>query len=238
MELQLDNEKLLENNLNIEYNQNNFLNNILGRTINGAIDIGLRYILPDLIEEQVIDVKNNLIKFGLKDGIKKSVENALEIGKSVLGITTGNFTNISQVENALKSGEVINSISKLIDSVLNLSVKKGKINTNILGLIKDGKNTLIHNIEKNIKDTLKKQESIETSLENNINRWKKYYQKKDFDNMEKEFNKIEKEIKKILPVEEKIKEARKIEMLHNLIKNNNKDFNLNQEEIKLLKNLN
>lgn len=238
MELQLDNEKLLENNLNIEYNQNNFLNNILGRTINGAIDIGLRYILPDLIEEQVIDVKNNLIKFGLKDGIKKSVENALEIGKSVLGITTGNFTNISQVENALKSGEIINSISKLIDSVLNLSVKKGKINTNILGLIKDGKNTLIHNIEKNIKDTLKKQESIETSLENNINRWKKYYQKKDFDNMEKEFNKIEKEIKKILPVEEKIKEARKIEMLHNLIKNNNKDFNLNQEEIKLLKNLN
>lgn len=238
MELQLDNEKLLENNLNIEYNQNNFLNNILGRTINGAIDIGLRYILPDLIEEQVIDVKNNLIKFGLKDGIKKSVENALEIGKSILGITTGNFTNISQVENALKSGEIINSISKLIDNVLNLSVKKGKINTNILGLIKDGKNTLIHNIEKNIKDTLKKQESIETSLENNINRWKKYYQKKDFDNMEKEFNKIEKEIKKILPVEEKIKEARKIEMLHNLIKNNNKDFNLNQEEIKLLKNLN
>lgn len=238
MELQLDNEKLLENNLNIEYNQNNFLNNILGRTINGAIDIGLRYILPDLIEEQVIDVKNNLIKFGLKDGIKKSVENALEIGKSILGITTGNFTNISQVENALKSGEIINSISKLIDNVLNLSVKKGKINTNILVLIKDGKNTLIHNIEKNIKDTLKKQESIETSLENNINRWKKYYQKKDFDNMEKEFNKIEKEIKKILPVEEKIKEARKIEMLHNLIKNNNKDFNLNQEEIKLLKNLN
>lgn len=238
MELQLDNEKLLENNLNIEYNQNNFLNNILGRTINGAIDIGLRYILPDLIEEQVIDVKNNLIKFGLKDGIKKSVENALEIGKSVLGITTGNFTNISQVESAIKSGEIINSISKLIDNVLNLSVKKGKINTNILGLIKDGKNTLIHNIEKNIKDTLKKQESIETSLENNINRWKKYYQKKDFDNMEKEFNKIEKEIKKILPVEEKIKEARKIEMLHNLIKNNNKDFNLNQEEIKLLKNLN
>ncbi len=56
--------------------------------------------------------------------------------------------------------------------------------------------------------------------------------------MEKEFNKIEKEIKKILPVEEKIKEARKIEMIHNLIKNNNKDFNLNQEEIKLLKNLN
>ncbi len=238
MELQLDNEKLLENNLNIEYNQNNFLNNILGRTINGAIDIGLRYILPDLIEEQVIDVKNNLIKFGLKDGIKKSVENALEIGKSVLGITTGNFTNISQVENAIKSGEIINSISKLIDNVLNLSVKKGKINTNILSLIKDGKNTLIHNIEKNIKDTLKKQESIETSLENNINSWKKYYQKKDFDNMEKEFNKIEKEIKKILPVEEKIKEARKIEMIHNLIKNNNKDFNLNQEEIKLLKNLN
>lgn len=238
MELQLDNEKLLENNLNIEYNQNNFLNNILGRTINGAIDIGLRYILPDLIEEQVIDVKNNLIKFGLKDGIKKSVENALEIGKSVLGITTGNFTNISQVESAIKSGEIINSISKLIDNVLNLSVKKGKINTNILSLIKDGKNTLIHNIEKNIKDTLKKQESIETSLENNINSWKKYYQKKDFDNMEKEFNKIEKEIKKILPVEEKIKEARKIEMLHNLIKNNNKDFNLNQEEIKLLKNLN
>lgn len=238
MELQLDDKKLLENNLNIEYNQDIFLNNIFGKTINGAIDIGLRYILPDLIEEQVIDVKNNLIKFGLKDGIKKSVENALEIGKSVLGITTGNFKNISQVEKAMKSGEIINSISKLIDNVLNLAVKKGKINTNISGLIKDGKNTLIHNIEKNIEDTLNKQASIETSLENNINSWKKYYEKKDFDNMEKEFNKIEKEIKKILPVEVRLKKARKIEMIHNLIKNNNKNFNLNQEEIKLLKNLN
>ena len=51
--MELNNE--INNNINVE--KNNFLNSVLGKTINTAIDIGLRAILPDLIENQVIDIK-------------------------------------------------------------------------------------------------------------------------------------------------------------------------------------
>ena len=55
--------------------------------------------------------------------------------------------------------------------------------------------------------------------------------------MEKEYNKIEKQLKNIAPIEKTIKDARTIEILHNLIKNNGQDFNLTQEQIELTKKL-
>lgn len=60
-------------NLNIEKNINReeFLNSTLWKTINNGIDIGLRYALPDLVEDEIIDLKNNLINFGLKERDKK-----------------------------------------------------------------------------------------------------------------------------------------------------------------------
>ena len=39
--------------------QNNFLNSILGKSINSAIDIGIRTIFPDFIESQIISLKDN-----------------------------------------------------------------------------------------------------------------------------------------------------------------------------------
>lgn len=60
-------------NLNLEKNINkeDFLNSTLWKTINNGIDIGLRYTLPDFVEDEIIDLKNNLINFGLKDRNKK-----------------------------------------------------------------------------------------------------------------------------------------------------------------------
>ena len=69
MENILENEIKLENNLVNEKEQNNFLETTLGKTINTGIDIGIRALLPDYIEEQIIDLKDNLMKYGLKDGI-------------------------------------------------------------------------------------------------------------------------------------------------------------------------
>ena len=57
----------LNNNLVNENSQKNFLETILGKTVNTAIDIGLRAILPDFVENQVIGIKNNLLNYGLKD---------------------------------------------------------------------------------------------------------------------------------------------------------------------------
>ena len=70
-------------------------------------------------------------------------------------------------------------------------------------------------------------------MENYINNWKDYFKDKDFSGMEKEYRKIKTELKELVPIENTINNARNIELLHNLIKNNGQDFNLKQEEIEL-----
>ena len=94
--MELQNE--INNNVNIE--KNNFLNTLLGKTINNAIDIGLKSILPDLIENQIIEIKDSLIKNGLKEGIQTAVDSTIDFGKSAIGIFTGNFENMTQVRTA------------------------------------------------------------------------------------------------------------------------------------------
>ena len=66
-------ENLQNNNLELnnkivnENTQKSFLESTLGKAVNTAIDIGLRAILPDFVENQVIGIKNNLLDYGLKD---------------------------------------------------------------------------------------------------------------------------------------------------------------------------
>ena len=50
----------------------------MGKSINTAIDVAIRAILPDFIEEQVINVKNNLIENGLKEGINKTIDDVVD----------------------------------------------------------------------------------------------------------------------------------------------------------------
>ena len=88
------------------------------------------------------------------------------------------------------------------------------------------------------KKTLNEQiEGIE-NLEKYINNWKQDYNNKDFNSMEKEYKKIQNKIKDLIPIENTLNNARTIETLHNLIKNNNQDFNLSKEEIELAQKLN
>lgn len=233
MQNNLSNTLEINNKLHNEINQKNFLETTLGKTINTGIDIGIRTILPDYIEEQVIDLKDNLIKYGLKDGIKKSIDDAINIGKSAIGIVTGNFENISQVQEAIKSGGIIDNVSNLLDDVINKVYKNGLINYTVAKTIKHGKNSILNNVEKNIEDTFNNQINSLEYTEKYINNWKKYFNNKDFEGMEKEYKKIEKEINNLIPIEKIINDVRKIENLHNLIKNNGQDFNLTQEQIEL-----
>lgn len=237
MENNLNNTIEINNNLNNEVEQKNFLETTLGKTINTGIDIGIRALLPDYIEEQIIDLKDNLIKYGLKDGIKKSIDDALNIGKSAIGIVTGNFENISQVQNAIKSGGIIDNVSNLLDDVINKVYSKGLINFNVARTIKQGKNIILNNVERNIEDNFNKQISSLEFAEKYMNNWKKYFENKDFEGMEKEYQKIKKVSKDLIPIEKTISDVRTIENLHKLIKNNGQDFNLTQEQIELAEKL-
>lgn len=90
--------------LNLYDKQKNFLETDLGKTINSALDIGLKAILPNLIENQIIEIKDVILKQGFKEGIKETINSGIDIGKSITGVVTGNFENISQVQLAIKNG--------------------------------------------------------------------------------------------------------------------------------------
>lgn len=225
----------IENEINIE--KNNFLNNIIGQTINNAIDIGLKAVLPDLIENQVIEIKDALLKNGLKAGVETAVNSAIDFGKSISGIFTGNFENMTQVRIAVSEGGILETISDVLDKITNKTYEAGYINKTVNTLIKNGKDIILDNISNNIRKQLDEQTDLIENLNRYIDNWKESYNNQNFIEMEKEYNKIEENIDKIIPLENIIKEIREIESIHNLIKNNGQNFEISDLEKTLAKNL-
>lgn len=232
-ELSLNNQNLNTNELVTEKDQNGFLNSTMGKVVNTAVDLGLRWILPDFVENQVIDIKNSLIKGGLKEGINTAIEKSLELGKSVTGIFTGKFENVSQAQNAVKNGGIIDGISNVLDSALNYTTKAGLIPKNVSTLIKQGKNVILDNVSSNIETEFANQIDNIEKLGKYENNWKEYYKNQDFNGMQREYEKIKEKLKQTLPLEDTLKNARQIENLHLIIKNNGQDFNLTDEQKKL-----
>ncbi len=217
--------------------QSNFLNSILGKAINGALDIGIRALLPDFIEDQVINIKDNLLNYGLKDGIKETINDTIDLGKSAIGILTGNFENTNQMKEAVKQGGLIDGISSALDFAIDKANSKGKIDKNVASLLSNGKEIILNNVESNIEKTFEKQNKKEINLSKYISEWKNNYNNKDFEKMEKTYSKIEKELKDLAPIEKIVKEARAVENLHTLIKNNGQNFNINKNQLELIESL-
>ena len=235
--LEKNNNLEVENNLTIENEQKGFLESTLGKTINAAVDIGIRALLPDFIDEQIINIKDNLLEYGLGDGIKKSIDDAIDLGKSAIGIFTGDFENISQMQSAVKNGGLIDGVSSLLDTVVDKVSEAGLISNGVAETIKQGKDVILNNVESNIENTFSEQYSAIENIDNYINSWKDSFEKQDFDNMEKEYLKLEEQMQTIAPITKTLEEAKTIEILHNLIKNNGQDFNLSQEQLELVEKL-
>lgn len=235
--LEKDNNIEIENNLTNEKEQKSFLESTLGKTINTAVDIGIRALLPDFIDEQIINIKDNLLEYGLKDGITKTIDDAIDLGKSAIGIFTGNFENVSQMQSAVESGGLIDGVSKLLDTVVDKVSDAGLISNGVASTIKQGKDVILNNVESNIENTFSKQYEAIENVDNYISSWKESFEKQDFNSMEKEYKKLEEQMKDIAPITKTIEEAKTIEILHNLIKNNGQDFNLSNEQLELVEKL-
>lgn len=233
--MELENE--INNNIEIENKQNNFLNNIIVKTINNAVDIGLKAILPDLIENQIIDVKNALLENGLRDGIDTAINATINLGKSAKGIFTGNFENMAQIKTAIGDGGIIETISNIVDKASNKAYELGYINKTVNTLIKNGKGILLDNISNNIQNELEAQTNATEKLEEYIDKWKSNYKNKDFDGMEEEMSKIKELLDKVIPLENVLKESRRIENIHNLISNNGHNFKITALEQDVIKKL-
>ena len=238
----MNNNLEINNNINLENSksqevtyekQKSFLETNLGQVINGGIDLGLKALLPDIIEDEVIEIKDSILTDGFSAGIKTAINNVVDMGKGVLGIFTGKFENMSQVKSVIEKGGLIDSISDVLDWGINKAKENDLIEKNTANLIKKGKNTILNTVNNNIENNLTSQmESVE-KVDKYIEKWNEYYKNQDFTNMEKQYNKLENELEKIMPLENTITKARVVENLHNLIKNNGKNFNLSTEELEL-----
>ena len=230
--------KNVEVNLEKNIKKEEFLNSTLWNTINNGIDIGLRYALPNLIEDEIIELKNNLINLGLKDGIKQSINSIIDTGKQAFGVLTGNFKDIDQLTKVIRNGGLIDKVSEGLDIIIKKGQDSGKINYILGNTLKNGKNTILSSVERNIESTLNSQINSAKLVDKYINNWKEFYNNKDFDGMQKEYLKIEKELKQLVPLENTLKNARFVENIHTLIKNKGQDFNLSEYEVELAKKLN
>lgn len=233
----LEVENQITNDVSIEDKQRNFLQTNIGKAVNTGLNIGLRYILPDVIEDQVIEIKDSFLQNGFKEGVQTAIDSAINFGKSAIGIVTGNFENINQMQTAVKTGGIIDGISTLLDSVINKVQSKGLIDYNIAKTIKDGKNIILNNVESNIEKTFTDQIKSSEYTNKYISNWKNYYEEKNFEGMDREYKKIKKELKNLIPIEKTINEARTIENIHTLIKNNGQNFDLPKEVFELAEKL-
>lgn len=228
-------ENQINNNIKIE--KNNFFKNIIGQTINNAIDIGLKKILPDLIENQIIDIKDALLENGIKAGVETAIESVIGLGKSAKGIFTGEFENISQIRTAVGEGGIIDTVSNLLDNAINKIVENGHINNSTARLIKSGKSVILESIEKNIQKELDIQENLLNKLQEAVQKWNTCFKKQDFQGMTEQYNNIVEKLNKTVPLEKILDEAKKVENIHNLIKSNGQNFNITEIEKSLAEKL-
>ena len=202
--MEINNEILSNNNelnlnknyLTIEKQQKNFLDTTIGKIINNTLNVGLKIILPDLIEDQIIQIKDTIIKDGFKEGLNKTIDSAIDLGKSVIGIATGKFENITQVEKAVQKGGILDVTSNAIDTALKYANKKGKVPKEILKVVKNSKNLIIDNLSTNLEKALTEQIKSIENINRYSNNWNKYFKLKDFNKMDKECKKIEKELER------------------------------------------
>ena len=238
IEIELDvNNSMQKTDEGIEKLQQNFLETTFGKVINSAIDIGLKAVLPDLIENQIIGIKDVILESGFSEGIKEVINSGIDIGKSAIGIVTGEFENISQIELAVKNGGILDQVSDLLDHSINIANKKNIIDNSTSSIIRKGKNTIISSISNKIEETLTNQIKAVEKIEKFTKNWKDAYGNKDFSKMENAYKNIQNYIEKVVPLEKIINDARTIENIHELIKNSGKDFNLSEESILLAQKL-
>lgn len=233
---ELNNNKNINNTLEkIEEKTQNFLETKLGQVVNNAIDFGLKAVLPNWLENDIIEIKDTVFNDGFKQGVQLAIDKAINMGKAIEGIFTGNFESVSQIKSVIKSGGLLDTLSKLLDSVINFAKDEKIISSSTARLIKSNKNLIMENIENSIDNSLLEQAEAVGKIDGYIEKWQSYFENKDFTNMKKTYNKIEKQMKDLVPIKGVLEKVQYVENLQKLIENNGKNFDLSEEELELAK---
>lgn len=225
-------QNIRENNI-LEEAQEKFLKSNLGQAINSGVNLGIKALLPNFIEDEVINIKDALITDGFKAAVDTAIEEASNLGKSLMGIVTGSFENVSQIKEATEKGGLIDSISDLLDDAISFAKKEEWISKGTANLLKKGKKTIVKTVEEGIDNTLSNQIEAVEKIDKYIEKWQKYYEEQNFTNMEYQYDKIQEYLEEVIPLEETIIKARTVENIHELIKNNGRNFDLTEQQKEL-----
>ena len=157
----------------------------IGNLVDNALEIGLRTILPDFIEDDVIDIKNKFIEAGFTEGIKEANEKVKDIFKSIQGIFTGKFESIDQVKRLIETDGILDAASDLIDKILKTMLSKKKINKSTYNLIKTGKKEILNSLESELENYYKIDTYSLEKIQEYCQEWKENYTKKNYQEMQK-----------------------------------------------------
>ena len=219
---------------NLSELQTKFMESKLYKSVNKGVDFGIRVLLPNFIEDEVINLKDSIMENGLIQGIKEAVGLAIDFGKNIYRITTKNFDSIEQMENVLDKSGTISKISDFLDTAIDTVKSMGFIDNNVKTILKSGKNAILNNIKNNISDEFSEQSKYLKQTEKYADKWIEAYEARDVKEMNKAFDKLEECIEKTAPLEETIKIYNEIKTFHELIENNGGNFDLGQNELELI----
>lgn len=214
--------------------QENNIKSTIGSIMNNALEYGLKAILPDFLEEDVLEIKNAFIQEGFTDGVQEIIDKLEDVGKSVLGIFTGEFESIEQAKRVIQKNGLLDGISDVIDLVLKKLVEKKKIDKQAANIIKKGKKQFLSTMENEIENKYKETTYSLDKLNDYCNEWKKQYKEQNYEEMEKIMKKIKQQLTQKKVVEEIINEARNLEKIQKFIKEKGEIKNLSTSEKELL----
>ena len=212
--------------------QEKFVESNFGKIVKEVLNVGIRVALPDFAENMVIDATNAIYDNGLKDGIKEIWGNIKSYGKSFLGVSTGKFENIEQIQKATKNGGILDTISSAFDFALEKAVDNDKITRKTRQSIKTQKNDMIKKMKKEIEAEIDNQEINVQKINEYTGKWQEAFENQDLKGMKQANKNLKKYLETTIPLENLLSESKKIDIMQNLVESTG-SFDITEEEKEL-----
>lgn len=221
-------------NLELDKSKNDFFDTTVGKVIDNTVNIAIKALVPDIIDDQVINVKDAIIEGGFKEGLEEIKRSGTNFKESIKGIITGEFKTIEQMKIAIKDGGILDFVSLCVDKGIKCLSEKTGIDKSTLNLVSSGKDLLVNQITSSIENKFTEQfEEIER-LDKYCEEWKEAYNDKDLGKINIVYEKIEDSLENVIQIESVLNKVNNIKNLNELI-NSSGNFDLTDEELNLAK---
>lgn len=213
------------------------IGNAIPQVVNKALDIGLKLVLPDFIEQDIIGIKDAFIQNGFTAGIEEAKERADEIYKSVTGLFTGEFDKTGEIKRLIEKNGILDTASLLTDKIIKILVDKKVISKATGNIIKTGKKEILNILESELNQYYSIDEYDLEKMQTQIEEWKQSYKNQDYEGMEKTAKKLSQTLQKNEKLEKILEQARNIEKSQEYIEKKGSIENLTKAEKKILESI-